>query len=90
VDGGVDGALLILPREALRQALDDCLRAGVKRIWIYGTRGDKDIDASHIALARSDGATVIAGQCPLMHFPDAGLIHRFHGWVQRLSGAAPM
>ena len=89
LDVGVDAALLLLPRDAIRHSLEDCLRAGVKRIWLYGTHGDKGIDASHIAIARSDGAAVIAGQCPMMHFPDPGLVHRFHGWVQKMSGNAP-
>jgi hypothetical protein len=28
---------------------------------------------------------VIAGECPLMFFRDAGWIHRFHGWVRRIT-----
>ena len=89
INGGIDGAMLLVPKEAVRQSVEDCLRAGVTRIWMYGTRGEKGLDPAHIAMARSDGAKVIAGHCPMMFFSDAGWFHRVHGWVQRISGGSP-
>jgi hypothetical protein len=83
----VDGALLMLPPSALSQAIRDCLDAGVKRLWIYGTGRPQPLDEELRMLCRERQVSVINGFCPLMSLNNSSWPHRLHGWIARQTRA---
>jgi hypothetical protein len=82
----VDGAIVMVPAGRATEAVDDCLDAGVARIWLF--RGVGGGSVSDAALARCDerGADVVAGACPLMFLDHAGGMHRLHRSIRRWRG----
>jgi predicted CoA-binding protein len=83
----VDGALLMVPPAALPQAIRDCLDAGVKRLWIYGTGHPKPLDDELRILCRGRQISVINGFCPMMFLNNSSWPHRLHGWIVRQTRA---
>ena len=89
IPGGVDGALLIVPPNALESVLQDCLHAGVPRLWLRNNV-DKDSPASRtLAEFSSRGGQVIAGYCPFMFLPETASFHSFHAFILKLFGGYP-
>jgi predicted CoA-binding protein len=85
----VDSALLMTSATISRPVAEDCVAAGVKRIWFYRAGGAGAVNAKAIEHCRASGLRVIPGECPFMFFTNAGLIHRVHGWVRKIRGAYP-
>lgn len=83
-------ALLLIPDTQLAAAVDDCLQAGVQRLWFRHGAEDGEACRAAIGKARAAGATVVAGECPLMYLPDAGWIHKAHGAVRHLLHRDPV
>ena len=59
--------------------VEDCVAAGIKKIWLYRA------STVHV----HDGVDIIAGECPYMFLPGAAWPHRLHGAIDRLIGLAP-
>jgi predicted CoA-binding protein len=76
------GAVLaVVPPAETEKVVEDCLRLGVKKLWIQ--QGAESEAA--IRRAEAGGMTVVHHACILMYARPRGL-HRFHGFVQRLTG----
>ena len=67
-------AVLIMTPTASEQVAQDCVAAGVRRIWLYKKSPSAE------ALCAAAGIPVVAGECPMMYLEGAGLIHRIHRW----------
>lgn len=85
----VEGALLLVSRDKTMEVVNDCITAGIRIIWLYGIRGEKDVDRDIVTLCRGRKIDVIAGHCPYMFLPKASLFHRIHGLVWKLIGYYP-
>lgn len=85
----VECALLMVPRASAVRAAAECAEAGVRFVWFYGVRGEKDVDPEAVEFLAGKGINVITGHCPFMFLPDAGFIHRAHGTVWRWLGKYP-
>jgi predicted CoA-binding protein len=79
----VDTALLMTPATISGPITQDCIAAGVKRIWFYRA------NPQAVESCRAMGIRVIPGECPMMFLPGAGTIHRFHGLVKKILGTYP-
>ncbi|MFZ5823843.1 MAG: CoA-binding protein [Bacillota bacterium] len=84
--GPVDGALVLLPKAAHLAAVDDCLAAGVSRIWFQSPAG-AGTSPEVAARAREAGATVIDGGCPYMFLQKPGWFHSCHTAIARWTGS---
>lgn len=89
VDPAPEAALLMLPKERAESALLDCIEAGVKRVWVYGITGPRELDASVLELAAQHDIQLVAGYCPHMFLEDSAFIHKLHGAVWKLVGLYP-
>ncbi|UCD17046.1 MAG: CoA-binding protein [Candidatus Zixiibacteriota bacterium] len=89
IEPPVQGALLITSLNMTEQLVTECIEAGIPRIWIYGLMGSPSANKSAIEMCRKEGVSVISGHCPLMFFPAAGLVHRFHAALLKLLGRYP-
>jgi len=84
-----DGALLLVPDHAAVTAVEECLAAGIRKIWLRQAEDSTPFCRQAAARARAAGATVVSGECPLMFLPNAAWFHRLHGAVNRLVGIYP-
>jgi uncharacterized protein len=61
----------------------DCFVAGIRRVWMYRATGTGAVSASALRFCDDNGIHVVAGECPYMFLPNAGLPHNLHGWVRK-------
>lgn len=76
-----DGALLMVANAALPSAIQECLAAGVPRLWIYGIGRPRNLDLRSRELCCECNVELINGLCPYMFVGDSGWFHRLHGWI---------
>lgn len=69
IPGGVDGAILVTLPEHSTQVVQDCVAAGVPRVWMHNnTFMPSSVSDEGTAVCRENGIKVIAGGCPMMFF----------------------
>ena len=85
----VAGVLLMTSPEATEKVVRDCAEANVRRVWMYRATGTGAVSTKAVAFCRERGIQVIPGQCPFMFLPEAGGIHRLHGFVRKITGRFP-
>lgn len=85
----VDGALVLTPPEATERVVRECAAAGVRRVWLHRGAGRGAVSEEAVAFCREQGIAVVAGECPYMFLPKAGLFHRLHGLLRRLERRGP-
>lgn len=84
-----EGALLFTPPSRTNQAVRDCLEAGIRHVWLHRGVGPGVAGPEVIAFCEANGIAVVAGLCPFMALPGAGLPHRLHGFFRRHSLGRP-
>ena len=85
----VEGALLLTSPSVTDKVLEDCVKAGIRRVWLYRGTGAGAVSPSAIGFCESHGITVVGGECPFMFLPETGLVHRLHGFCRKLTGKYP-
>ena len=85
----VQGALLMTSAQATESLVEECAKSGIPRIWIYGANGKTNVSQKTLDFCRERGIQVIAGQCPFMFLPGSASVHRFHGFVRKITGRYP-
>lgn len=80
----VEAALLLTPPGRSAGAVEDCIAAGVRRIWFHRGAGAGAVSVDALALCERNGVEVVPGACPLMYLPRTGLVHGIHGFFHRL------
>lgn len=87
IPGGVDGAILVTAPEISTQVAQDCVAAGVPRVWMHNnTFMPSSVSDEATAVCRENGITVIAGGCPMMFFDP---FHKCMKWVLNKTGRLP-
>ena len=77
----VDGVLTVIPPDQTEKVVADCVRLGIKRVWMQ--QGSESEAA--IRTCQENGISVVHGACILM-YADPASFHRFHRWIWRLLG----
>ena len=85
----VDGVLLMTSPAVTEQVVRDCAEAGVSRVWMYRAGGHGAVSPSAVQFCEAEHMAVVPGECPFMFFPNAGFIHRAHGFIRQLTGSMP-
>ena len=85
----VDAVLLMTPPAVTETVVDDCVAAGIKRVWMYRGGGQGAVSNKAIEVCREHAINLVAGECPLMFLPQSGGIHRLHGFVRKITGSFP-
>ena len=87
IPGGVDGAILVTNPEQTTQIVQDCVTAGVPRVWMHNnTLMPSSVSDEGTAVCRENGIKVIAGGCPMMYFDP---FHKCMKWVLDKMGRLP-
>ena len=85
----VQAALLMTSPEVTDTVVADCVEAGIRRIWMYRGIGKGSVSSKAIAYCQERAIAVIPGECPFMFLPGTGAVHRFHGFLRKLTGHYP-
>ena len=85
----VDAALLMTAPNETEAVVNDCAEAHIQRIWMYRAAGKGAVSERAVEFCRQRGLQVIPGECPYMFLPHAAGIHRFHGFVRKITGGYP-
>ena len=87
IPGGVDGAILVTRPEHSTQVVQDCVAAGVPRVWMHNnTFMPSSVSDEGTAVCRENGIKVLAGGCPMMFFDP---LHKCMKWVLGKMGRLP-
>lgn len=90
VDPAVDGAIVMTRPEKSEAVVQDCVAAGVERVWLHRGAGVGAVSEAAVGACREFGLQFVAGECPFMFLPHSQWIHRAHGYLQRLGGHSPV
>jgi predicted CoA-binding protein len=85
----VDAALLMTTAEVTDTVVSDCAAAGIRRIWMYRAGGKGAVSKKAVEFCQEHGIQVVPGQCPFMFLPGTGGVHKFHGFVRKITGRFP-
>lgn len=84
-----DAVLLMTPHSETEAVVRDCDEAGVSRVWMYRAGGKGAVSPEAIEFCRAKGIEVIPGQCPFMFWKGTEGVHRFHGFIRKITGRYP-
>jgi uncharacterized protein len=85
----IAAALLMTSPQATEKVVEDCAEAGIRQIWMYRAGGSGAVSAKAVEYCRAKGIEVIPGECPFMFLPRTGGVHRFHGFLRKITGRFP-
>jgi predicted CoA-binding protein len=85
----VEAALLMTSPAHTEAVVADCAAAGIRKIWMYRAAGSGAVSEKAVEFCREHGMEVIPGECPFMFLPQAGGVHRLHGFFRRITGRFP-
>jgi predicted CoA-binding protein len=85
----VEGALLMTTPEVTDEVVSDCAAAGIGRVWMYRAGGKGAVSLKAVAFCLEHGIQVIPGQCPFMFLTGASGVHKFHGFIRKITGRYP-
>jgi predicted CoA-binding protein len=74
-----DAAIVVLPPEKARHALDDIARSGIHHVWLVLEAAS----AANLDYAGNLGLEATRG-CPMLYLEDAGFPHNLHQWIAKL------
>jgi len=83
-----DAALIMTSPSLTESAVHDCAEAGIRRVWIYGLKGEAGIDPKVMEFCREARLQVVPGECPFMFLPRNGF-HGLHGFIRKITGQYP-
>jgi predicted CoA-binding protein len=89
LDPAVEGALLLVHAGVILNVARECLRAGVKMIWMRQAASTSEAHRQVAAECRQAGVTLIDGECPLMFLRGGHWIHHVHAGMRKLTGTYP-
>ena len=76
IPGGVDAVVIATAPAATSQVVQDCLRLGIKRVWIHRSFGRGSASPEAARMCRDNDIALIDGACPLMYCPPVDFFHR--------------
>jgi predicted CoA-binding protein len=71
-----DGVVVVTTAEATERVVEDCISAGVPRVWLHRGIGPGSVSEIAIARCRESGTSVIRGGCPNMFGATSDAGHR--------------
>ncbi len=89
IDPPVQAALIMTKPDTAAAVVNDCLEAGIKRIWLYRAVGQGAVSAAAVDFCNRNGISVVPGFCPYMFLPGAAWFHRLHAGFLRITRAYP-
>lgn len=88
VQPAVDAVLLMTSAEVTETVVPECVKAGIRRIWMYRAGGSGAVSPKAVEFCQQNGIQLIPGECPFMFFPRNGF-HAVHGFIRKITGSFP-
>ena len=88
VQPAVDAVLLMTSPEATETVVPECVKAGIRRIWMYRAGGSGAVSPRAVEFCQQNGIQLIPGECPFMFFPH-NRFHAVHGFIRKITGSFP-
>ncbi len=77
-----EAALFMTPSSRTADAVADCLRAGVRKLWFHRGGGTGAVSPEALARCLADGVEPVTDLCPFMVLSDVGWFHRAHAYFR--------
>ena len=84
----IDNVIITIPGDKVLPVLDQCVKAGVKRVWLHQGAGTGAYSAEAKEFCKKNNLGLVYGFCPMMFFPNAGP-HKIHLFFKKLFNAVP-
>lgn len=88
VEPKVDAVLVYVDRPQTKEAVDDCISAGVPLVWLHDALSSGAATDEAIDKLKAAGSTVIPGLCPMLFLKPVDPAHFCLRWVLRMNGKA--
>ena len=85
----VDSVLLMTSPAVTDELMQECVDAGIKRVWFYGAAGQGAATVGALQMCETNGIRAIPGECPFMFLKGSSWFHQFHGLVNKIVGKYP-
>ncbi len=85
----LDGVVIVTTPEAASDVVEDCVAAGVERVWFHRGMGPGSLSEAAVSRCRDEGINVIAGGCPNMFGATSDTGHRCMKAMLRMTGKIP-
>jgi uncharacterized protein len=85
----VEAVILMTSPLASEAVVHDCVKAGIKRVWMYRAGGEGAVSQAAVECCHANGIALVAGECPYMFWSDAHFGHRVHGLINKIIGRYP-
>jgi predicted CoA-binding protein len=89
IEPPVEAVLVMTSPEVTDAVVRDCAEAGVRTVWMYRATGKGSVSRKAVEFCQERGIQVIPGECPFMFLPRSAGVHRFHGFVRKITGRYP-
>lgn len=86
IPGGVEGLVIVTRPEAADALVRECMKSGVRRVWMHRAIGRGSVSAEAVRFCRENGISVIDGACPLMFLEPVDVFHKCFRWVLGWTG----
>ncbi|MEP7365821.1 MAG: CoA-binding protein [Acidobacteriota bacterium] len=83
------GAILLVHAGAILGVTRECLRTGVKMVWMRQAGSTSEAHSQAAEECRTAGVKLIEGECPLMFLRGGHWIHHVHASMRKLVGTYP-
>lgn len=84
-----NGAILLVHAGAILETARQCIRSGVKMVWMRQSEHTSEAHSQAVAECHEAGITVITGECPLLFLRGGHWIHRLHAGLRKITGTYP-
>lgn len=84
----VDGVVIVTRPEVSEAIVHQCAEAGVPRVWMHRSLGDRasSVSESAVQFCREHDIKVIAGGCPMMFCEPVDFGHKCIRWISQITG----
>jgi predicted CoA-binding protein len=85
----VEGVVVMTTADRSEHVVHDADEAGISRVWLYRAAGAGAVSEAAVDYCQARCIHLVSGYCPYMFFPNAQLLHRFHGFCMKVVGKYP-
>ena len=89
IPNGVDGVVIVTHPQVTEQVVQDCIKAGVARIWLHRSFGQGSVSPEAVAYCREKNVSVIPGGCPMMFCEPVDFGHKCMRWILNATNGLP-
>ena len=82
-------AFVLVGKDQVPGAVEECALAGVKMVWLFGVTGEKEVSPEAVNIAKEKSLPLITGYCPFMFLDSAPTFHKIHRWIWKVIGFYP-